>query len=124
MNSLDAEFLRSRNFIVLEDPIAQNHLTATSMLYAPNCEWMAIEHALEIAYPALFVGPPLETYLDHITYGEADASKEAQEFIDQDVRQHKLKTFTRVYKPFCTARISKDIVMSPSGQKQRVYWKN
>lgn len=55
-NDLDAAFVRSRGFIVLEDPEAQNKMTPATLLFAIKYDPHIVEDAFEISYPAIMIG--------------------------------------------------------------------
>ena len=127
LNSLDVAFLRSRGFNILTDPEAQNHMSNTSLLFAPGCEGLVIEQCFEIAYPAILVFTQMEDYFNHTMYESSTlkGSNEEQERAEMRLLERKkdLALYQRVYEPFCKMCSSRSVVTELDGWTEAVYWR-
>ncbi|KAL9118615.1 MAG: hypothetical protein Q9187_004836 [Circinaria calcarea] len=61
-NALDEELLQSKGYTVVLDPEVFNLMTETTFMFAPCNEWSVVESAIDMAYPALFIGNDLPDY--------------------------------------------------------------
>ena len=64
----DKLFLQSHGFTVLEHPAACDKMSTSTFLFAPYLGYHVLTQALQVAFPALYIGNAPQAYLENMVF--------------------------------------------------------